>query len=158
RSWTVSRSRRGTGGWPRGYDKHKAVSGRKRHLLVDTPGFLLQVVVSGADVQGRDGGRLVAHAIQLFGPAPPRLKRISADAAYAGALAEGLRERCGWAVAIVRRADGQRGFRVQPRRWVVERTFGGFGGFRRLAKDFEYELESSEALLYAAMSHLLVRR
>jgi len=109
-------------------------------------------------VQDRDGGRLVAHAVRLFGPDLPRLSHIWADAAYGGSLVEELRERCGWDVEIVKRSDGQRGFQVQPRRWVVERTFGWFGGFRRLSKDYEYELESSEAMIYAAMSHLLLRR
>ena len=137
------------------------MSGRKRHLLVDTQGFLLKVVVSAADVQDRDGGRLVAEALRLYGPEMPRLARIWADAAYAGAFVEEVRERFGWTVEIVKRSDAQKerpGFQVQPRRWVVERTFGWWGGFRRLSKDYEYELESSEALLYAAMSHLLLRR
>jgi len=137
------------------------VSGRKRHLLVDTQGFLLKVVVSAADVQDRDGGRLVAHALRLFGPLLPRLALIWADAAYAGMFVEEMREWFGWRVQIVKRSEEQpktAGFQVQPRRWVVERSFGWMGGFRRLAKDYEYELESSEAMIYAAMSHLLLRR
>ena len=128
---------------------------------MDTQGFLLKVVVSAADVQDRDGGRLVAHAVRLFGPPLPRLTLIWADAAYAGAFVEELREQFGWTVQIVKRCDEQPappGFQVQPHRWIVERTFGWFGGFRRLSKDYEYELESSEALIYVAMSHLLLRR
>jgi len=137
------------------------VSGRKRHLLVDTQGFLLKVVVSAADVQDRDGGRLLAHALRLFGPSLPRLALIWADAAYSGALVEELREQFGWTVQIVKRSEEQPkppGFQVQPHRWIVERSFGWFGGFRRLSKDYEYELESSEAMIYAAMSHLMLRR
>jgi putative transposase len=137
------------------------VSGRKRHLLVDTQGFLLKVVVSAADVQDRDGGQLLAHALRLFGPSLPRLALIWADAAYAGAFVEALREQFGWTVEIVKRGAERAeraGFRVQPHRWIVERSFGWLGGFRRLSKDYEYELESSEALIYAAMSHLLLRR
>jgi putative transposase len=134
------------------------VSGRKRHLLVDTQGFLLKVVVSGAEVQDRDGGYLVAHAVRLFGPSLPRLALIWADAAYGGAFVEEMRELLGCAVEIVKRSDEQRGFQVQPHRWIVERSFGWFGGFRRLSKDYEYELESSEAMIYAGMSHLLLRR
>jgi putative transposase len=129
--------------------------------LVDTQGFLLKVVVSAADVQDRDGGRLVAHALRLFGPSLPRLQLIWADAAYAGAFVEELREQFGWTVEIVKRSEEQheRGsFQVQPHRWIVERSFGWFGGFRRLSKEYEYELESSEAMIYAAMSHLLLRR
>jgi len=137
------------------------VSGRKRHLLVDTQGFLLKVVVWAADVQDRDGGRLVAHALRLFGPPLPRLALIWADAAYSGALVEELREQFGWRVEIVKRSEEQPkppGFQVQPHRWIVERSFGWLGGFRRLSKDYEYELESSEAMIYAAMSHLMLRR
>jgi putative transposase len=119
---------------------------------------VLKVVVSGAEVQDRDGGRLLAHAVRLFGPALPRLALIWADAAYAGAFVGEMREQCGWRVEIVKRREEQRGFQVQPHRWIVERTFGWFGGFRRLSKDYEYELESSEAMIYTAMSHLLLRR
>ena len=129
--------------------------------MVDTPGFLLKVVVSGAEVQDRDGGRLVGHAVRLFGPSLPRLALIWADAAYAGAFVEELHQQFGWKVEIVKRREEQQecgGFQVQPHRWIVERTFGWFGGFRRLSKDYEYELESSAAMIYAAMSHLLLRR
>jgi putative transposase len=137
------------------------VSGRKRHLLVDTQGFVLKVVVSGADVQDRDGARLVVEALRLYGPMLPRLSLVWADAAYGGALVEELREQCGWTLAIVKRNEEQQArgsFQVQPHRWIVERSFGWFGGLRRLAKDFEYELESSEAMIYVGMSHLLLRR
>ncbi len=129
--------------------------------MVDTQGFLLKVVVSAADVQDRDGGRLVAHAVRLFGPALPRLALIWADAAYAGAFIEEMGEQFGWTVQIVKRSEEQPkppGFQVQAHRWIVERSFGWFGGFRRLSKDYEYELESSEAMIYVAMSHLLLRR
>ncbi len=128
---------------------------------MDTQGFLLKVVVSAANVQDRDGGRLVAHALRLFGPCLPRLALIWADAAYAGAFVEEMGEQFGWTVQIVQRSGEQPkppGFQVQPHRWIVERSFGWLGGFRRLAKEYEYELESSEAMIYAAMSHLLLRR
>jgi putative transposase len=136
------------------------VKGRKRHLLVDTQGFVLKVVVSAADVQDRDGARLLAHAVRLYGPHLPRLSLVWADAAYGGQLVEDLRQQLGWEVAVVKRSDTQprTAFAVQPHRWIVERTFSWFGGFRRLSKDYEYELESSEAMIYAAMSHLLLRR
>lgn len=136
------------------------MKGRKRHLLVDTQGLLLKVVVSAADVQDRDGARLLAHAVRLYGPHLPRLSLVWADAAYGGQLAEVLRQLMGWEVAVVKRSNTQprTAFAVQPHRWIVERTFSWFGGFRRLSKDYEYELESSEAMIYAAMSHLLLRR
>jgi putative transposase len=136
------------------------VSGRKRHLLVDTQGFVLKVVVSAANVSDPAGGRLVLAALDLFGPTLPRLAHLWADAAYSGAFADDLCAQRGWTVAIVRRTDDQPAhtFAVQPHRWLVERTFAWFGGLRRLAKDYEYQLESSEALIYAGMSHILLRR
>ncbi len=134
--------------------------GRKRHLLVDTQGFALKVVVSAADVQDRDGARLVAHALQVYGPEFPRLRKLWADAGYSGALVEELRDRMGWDLEIVTRADTQpkAAFTVQPHRWIVERTFAWWGGLRRLSRDYEYQVESSEALIYAGMSHLMLRR
>ena len=136
------------------------MTGRKRHLLVDTQGFVLNVVVSSADVQDRDGARLVALALRRDGPELPRLQQVWADAAYAGPLGEELRAQLGWRLAIVTRANTQpkSAFVVQPHRWIVERTFAWWGGFRRLSRDYEYQLESSEALIYVGMSHLMLRR
>jgi putative transposase len=136
------------------------VSGRKRHLLVDTQGFVLKVVVSAADVQDRDGARLVAHALQVYGPELPRLRKVWADAGYSGRLEDELREQMGWEVEVVKRTDPQPAdaFAVQPHRWLVERTFAWWGGLRRLSKDYEYQVESSEAVIYAGMSHLMLRR
>lgn len=136
------------------------MSGRKRHLLVDTQGFVLKVVVSAADVQDRDGARLLAHAVQLDGPELPRLGLVWADAGYAGQLADDLRQQMGWRLTVVKRTDQQprSAFAVQPHRWIVERTFSWWGGLRRLSKDYEYQVESSEALIYAGMSHLMLRR
>ena len=136
------------------------MSGRKRHLLVDTQGFVLKVVVSAADVPDRDGARLLAHAVRLYGPELPRLSRVWADAAYGGRLVEDLRRLMGWEVEVVKRSDSQArsAFAVQPHRWIVERTFSWWGGCRRLSKDYEYQVESSEALIYAGMSHLMLRR
>jgi putative transposase len=127
---------------------------------VDTQGFVLKVVVSAADVQDRDGARLVAQALRRDGPPMERLTRVWADAAYRGPLAEELREQLGWELEIVRRSDppSHAPFAVQAHRWIVERTFAWWGGLRRLSKDDEYQVESSEALIYAGMSHLLLRR
>jgi putative transposase len=144
----------------RGYDAHKQVNGRKRHVLVDTQGFVLKVVVSAADMQDRDGARLLAHAVRFYGPDLPRLSLVWADAAYAGQLVNDLHQLVGWQVEVVKRSDTQlrTAFAVRPHRWIVERTFSWFGGFRRLSKDYEYQVESSEALIYTAMSHLMLRR
>lgn len=120
-SQSVKTSQRGA----RGYDAHKQVMGRKRHLLVDTQGFVLKAVVSAADVQDRDGVRLVAHALHLYGPELPRLRKVWADAGYSGVLVEVLRDQMSWQVDIVQRSATQPkdAFAVQPHRWIVERTF-----------------------------------
>ena len=134
--------------------------GRKRHLLVDTQGFALKVVVSAADTQDRDGARLVAHALRVYGPALPRLTKVWADAGYSGPPADELRAQLGWDLEIVTRSDAQpKGTcAVQAHRWIVERTFAWWGGLRRLSRDYEYQVESSEALIYAGMSRLMLRR
>ena len=135
--------------------------GRKRHLLVDTQGFALKVVVSAADVQDRAGARLVAHALQVYGPQLPRLaEKVWADGGYSGPLRDELRQQMGWDVEIVKRSDTQPKdtFAVQPQRWIVERTFAWWGGLRRLSRDYEYQVESSEALIYAGMTRLMLRR
>ena len=133
--------------------------GRKRHLLVDTEGRLLKVVVSSAQVSEREGARLVAHALLRDGPTMPRLQRLWVDAGYRGAdLAIDLERLLGWQVEVVARVPGQPGFRVLPRRWVVERSFAWLGRFRRLSKDYEYRLESSEAFIQLASSVHLLRR
>ena len=134
--------------------------GRKRHALVDTQGFALKVVVSAADVQDRDGARLVAQALRVYGPALPRLTKVWADGGYSGPLADELRDLMGWELEIVKRSETQpKGtFAVQPRRWIVERTFAWWGGLRRLSRDYEYQVESSEALIYVGMSRLMLRR
>lgn len=138
-----------------GYDAGKKIKGRKRHLLVDTMGLVLLVVVHGANIQDRDGARLLlAKAKGLF----PRLQRIWADGGYAGKLIGWVHEMCGWVLEIIKRSDGVKGFKLLPRRWVVERTFGWLGRYRRLSKDYERLPESSEAMVYWAMTRLMVRR
>lgn len=136
------------------------MKGRKRHLLVDTLGFALKVVVTSAAEGDRDGARLVAQALNAYGPQLPRLTKVWADSGYTGPLAEDLRQQLGWNLEIVTRADDQPqgAFAVQPHRWIVERTFAWWNGFRRLAKDYETQVESSEALIYAGMTQLMLRR
>lgn len=139
----------------RGYDAGKKVKGRKRHILVDAMGLLLMVVVHAASIQDRDGAKLVlAKVTQRF----PRLQLIWADGGYAGKLVDWVKTVCHWVLEIVKRSDDVKGFQVLPRRWVVERTFGWLGRYRRLSKDYEGLPETSEALIYAAMIHLMVRR
>ena len=130
--------------------------GRKRHIVVDTTGLLLGVVVLPADVQDRDGARL---ALMELAGRFSRLRLIWADGGYRGAaLSEWVRERLGCRLEIVPRRAGQSGFAVLPRRWVVERTFGWLGRQRRLSKDYEALPASSAAWVQIAMSRLMLRR
>jgi putative transposase len=126
-------------------------------------------VVHPADITDRLGAKLLLEPLKGQWP---RLQLIWADAAYQGALEGWVQETLGWTLAIVRHPDmryvwlapGQeppvieRGFRVLPRRWVVERSFAWMGRYRRLSKDYEYLTETSEALIYVAMSRLMLRR
>lgn len=107
------------------------------------------------DIQDRDGAKLVLAS--LLGKAP-RLKRLWADGGYAGQLVDWVREQLGCDLEIVRRSDDMRGFVVLPRRWIVERTFAWLGKCRRLSKDYEYQVESSEAMIRLAMIGLMARR
>ena len=129
--------------------------GRKRHILVDTEGFLLAAVVHPADIQDRDGAYMV---LEQAAAQTRRVAHLWADAAYRGPFARWVRDEWGWTLAVVQRAADLVGFAVQPRRWVVERTFAWLGRNRRLSKDYEEYPASSEAWLYLAMSHLLLRR
>jgi putative transposase len=122
---------------------------------VDTLGLVLAVVVHAANVQDRDGARLVLAKLRgRF----PRLTLLWADGGYAGKLVDWVKETCGWALAIVKRGDDVSGFQVLPKRWIVERTFAWLGRYRRLSKDYEATTESSEAWVTIAMIHLMVRR
>jgi len=139
----------------RGYDAGKKINGRKRHLLVDTLGLLLLVLVLPANVQDRAGARrLLARAFPTYG----RLRQLWADGAYAGSLVDWVERVSRCVLDIVRRSDTARGFKVLPRRWVVERTFGWLGRYRRLSRDHERKAEVAEAIVYLAMSRLMLHR
>jgi putative transposase len=114
-------------------------------------------VVHAASLQDRDGAKLVFEKIKgqfTF----TRLKLIWADGAYAGQLVEWVKNACGWLLEIVRRNQGVKGFQLLPRRWVVERTFGWFGRYRRLSKDYEFQTDTSENMVLIAMIQLMVHR
>src|ERR687894_3163883 len=130
---------------PSGYDAHKNVKGRKRHLLVDTLGLPLSIYVTPADVQDRAGARcLLAGLVPLV----PCLKKIWADGAYSGEeLARWCEEAGGWELEVVERDLQSKGFEVLPRRWVVERTFGWLSRNRRLVKDYERRGQNNETPL-----------
>jgi putative transposase len=145
-------------GGTKGFDGAKWIKGRKRHLLVDVLGLLLAVMVTGADIQDRDGAR---RLLPMLRHRFTRLRLIWADRAYTGFLATWLywlRPRPRIRLEIIKHSDQAKGFVLVPKRWVVERTFGWFGKYRRLSKDYEYLTSSSEAMIYVAMIHLMVRR
>ena len=131
------------------------MKGRKRHIVVDTQGLLLAVAVHPANIQDRDGAKLVLG--RLLGRFP-RLERIWADGAYGGKLVQWAKVVGGWSLELVRRPRQLRTFQVLPRRWVVERTFGWLNLQRRLSKDYEGLPETTEAWVYTAMTGLMLRR
>ena len=147
------------GGEQIGYDAGKRVRGRKRHLLVDTLGLLLTVMVTTASLQDRPGGKRLLTAAR---PRLPRLERVWADGGYANVVDTGLidyaRDHLGLELEIVRRCDDVRGFQVLPHRWVVERSFGWLTRSRRLARDYERKTEHAEAMIKVAMIRLMAAR
>ena len=164
---------------PRGYDAGKKIKGRKRHLLVDTQGFVLKVTVHAADIMDRDGVKLLVDGVAAQFP---RLRHVWLDAAYngKGKGKDWLETTLGWTAKIVQHPPKPRyiwlakgvepdwekvaanlpppGFHVLPRRWVVERTFSWLGQNRRLSKDYEQCCETEEAWIYVAMARLLTKR
>ncbi|MDQ3808679.1 MAG: IS5 family transposase [Chloroflexota bacterium] len=161
----------GVGGPARGYDGAKRLKGRKRHLLVDTTGLVLLACVHAADLHDRDGARLLVETARPGELA--RLQLVWADQGYTGAFAHWLRDMHGCQLHVVRHPERQlwryglhygleekpkHTFRVLPRRWVVERTFAWLGHSRRLSKDYERFPATSEAMIYGAMSRLMLRR
>ena len=140
----------------RGYDAHKCVKGRKRHLLVDTLGLPLSVYVPPADLHDTHGARRLLAGLKHV---VPRLKKIWADAAYRGQeLADWCHAQGDWDLEVVERMPGVRGFSVQSHRWIVERSFAWLNRNRRLVKDYERKVQTSEALIGLAATRLLVRR
>jgi putative transposase len=140
----------------RGFDAHKRIKGRKRHLLVDTLGLPVMVYVTPADMHDTQGARRLLAGLKYF---VPRLKKIWADAAYRGKeLADWCKAQGDWDLEVVERTPGVRGFSVVPKRWVVERTLGWISRNRRMSKDYERKVQTSEALIEVAMIRLLVAR
>ena len=131
------------------------MKGRKRHIVVDTLGLLLAVAVHPANIQDRDGAKLVLE--RMLGQYP-RLKLIWADGAYGGKLVQWAKEVGGWSLELVRRPRQKRTFQLLPRRWVVERTFGWLNLQRRLSKDYEGLCETTTAWIHTAMTGLMLRR
>lgn len=141
----------------RGYDKAKKVTGRKRHIMVDVIGLLLTVVVHKASIQERAGAKLLLKRALAKGFS--RLALIWADGGYSGQpMIDWVWQLAGWIFEVIKRTEDMVGFVVLPRRWVVERTFAWLGRYRRLSKDYEQLPASSEAMIYAAMVNLMLKR
>ena len=140
----------------RGYDAGKKVTGRKRHIVVDTNGFLLEVVVHAANIQDRDGAKLVLT--KLSPDTKHCLKKLWADGGYRGQLVKWVHKNIKAVLEIGERDPNVKGFKVVPFRWVVERTFAWLGRCRRLSKDFERNTASSEAFIYLASIRILLSR
>lgn len=165
-------------GGVKGYDGGKKVKGRKRHIIVDTQGFLLLVVVLAGNISDQKGGIYLLENLQSYFW---RLRHIFVDGGYKRSFQEWVTTTLGWTIEIVQHSyagvrgfwmpeaaeltpemlsklKGHRKFEVLPRRWVVERTFAWIGRFRRNSKDYEFLPESSEAFIYAAMIRLMLAR
>jgi len=142
---------------PRGYDAGKKIKGRKRHLAVDSLGLILGLLITTADVQDRAAGKtLIQGLVRWFG----RLQIIWADGGYLGQLVPWVKQLRPYGklkLEIVRRCDKAAGFRVLPKRWIVERTFGWFYKSRRLCRDYEVRLDHSEAMIRISMIRIMVR-
>jgi putative transposase len=141
----------------RGYDNAKKVTGRKRHILVDVMGLLLLVHVHKASIPERAGAKSLLQRAKVKGF--ERLALIWADGGYSGQpMIDWVLNLAGWLFEVVHRSDDAQGFVLLPRRWVVERTFAWLGNYRRLSKDYEVLPRNSEAMIYAAMVHIMLRR
>jgi putative transposase len=151
------RLKRGQNLDPQGFDAGKKVTGRKRHILVDTLGLLLNVVMHSADIQDRDGAARVLdkRTRRLF----PFVERIYADGGYQGPRVRAAAARTGtWKIEIIKRSDIAKGFVVLPKRWVVERTLAWISRNRRLARDFECYARTIAAFVRLAMIRIMLRR
>lgn len=143
------------GGEGRGYDAGKKITGRKRHVAVDTLGLVWAVVVHGADWQDYDGACFVFNKLRAFG----RLRVVFADSAYGrNGLPAWVKETFGWVLQTILRPVTAKGFVVLPKRWIVERTFAWLARCRRNSKDYERTTQSSEAMVYLSMISLMLRR
>lgn len=139
----------------RGYDAGKKINGIKRHILVDTMGMLLVVLITTAGMQDRDGARLL---LERMTDACHKLHRIWVDGAYRGELVTWALARFGIVIEPVLRSDGTKGFKVLSRRWVVERTFAWLDWNRRLSKHYEVLPECAQAFVHIAMIRLTLNR
>ncbi len=139
----------------RGFDGGKLINGRKRHVVVDTLGLMLGVMVTAADVGDRTAAQVLLE--QVAG-AHHLLALVWADGGYTGSLVEYSLATLALVVSIVKRSDDTKGFVVLPKRWIVERLFAHLMRSRRLVRDFERRTASAEAMIYWSMIGLMTRR
>jgi putative transposase len=140
----------------KGFDGGKLVKGRKRHILVDTLGLLIAVVVTSAGVQDYHGAQPVLKKVK---DRRPRLKVVWVDGIYEKEWLIGwAKSECGWELRVIKRTDKKKGFKLLAKRWVVERTFAWLGRNRRLSKDYERLCKTTETWIYLAMTRLMLRR
>jgi len=143
------------GGSLRGYDAGKKITGRKRHIVVDTLGLIWSVVVHEADWQDQQGACCTLHNLRSVG----RVKRIFADSAYGrNDLPLWVHETYGWQLQTVLRPVNAKGFVILPKRWIVERTFAWLARYRRHSKDYEHNPQTSEAMIHISMISLMLKR
>ena len=139
----------------RGFDAGKKVQGRTRHILVDTLGLIMVMVVTTADVQDRDG---LKKLLRIFGVQRKKLRKVWVAGGYRGAVIEWVKARFRYCLEVVLRSDEVKGFVVLPKRWIVERTFAWLNNHRRLSKDYERFTKTSETMIQIAMLRIMLRR
>jgi putative transposase len=139
----------------RGFDGGKKIKGRKRHIIVDTLGLLIGVVVHTADIAERAGAKLLLESLKY---PLVRLKKILVDKGYFGVeMTDWVKENFNWIWEVSKSPDNQKGFIPESKRWVVERTFAWLGKCRRLSKDYEYHEKMSESFVYLALIRIMLR-
>jgi putative transposase len=139
----------------RGYDANKRIKGRKRHIAVDTDGRLLAMNLTPADAADSTGAQLVLDALQTRWP---WVQHLFGDAAYDRRTLMDKAAFMNFTIEVVRKLAGQQGFAVQPRRWVVERTFGWLMRWRRLVRDYERRIDVSHNMIYLALGSTMMQR
>ena len=143
------------GGSDIGYDGGKKIKGRKRHIVVDTLGLLLFVVVHSANIHD---SKSAIDVLERFKEQFYMIKKVFADGGYRGELIDIVKDKCSFVLEVILRTDKEEKFKVLPKRWIVERTFAWFGNYRRLSKDFEFQSNTSEAMIQLAMINLMLNK
>ena len=139
----------------KGYDGNKKINGRKRHIITDTMGFIIAIIIHSADIQDRDGAK---DTIEELRYKFPRLVKILADQGYTGELGNWVFKTFNYTLEIVKKVAGIGGFNVLPKRWIVERTFGWLGFQRRLVNDYECNEICSKSFVHLAMIRIMLNR